>query len=118
MNLGFRISLSDEELLKQCEVSTFRSGGKGGQHVNKTESAVRMKHLSTGIITVCQDERSQYLNKKRCLENLRLKLIQRNKKKEPRIPTQMPSSAKRKRRNEKSVRSGKKQFRKKPSIEE
>jgi len=105
---------SDEDLLGQCSVTTFRSGGKGGQHVNKTESAVRMVHLPTGITTVCRDERSQYLNKKRCLELLRGKLAKRNERRTPRLPVKIPRSVIMKRREAKRVKSMKKSLRKKP----
>src|SRR5882724_5574924 len=65
---------SDEELLRECEVETFRSSGPGGQHVNKTESAVRLRHKPSGVVVTSQQERSQYRNKQLCLEKLRKKV--------------------------------------------
>src|SRR4051794_30851283 len=69
---------SDEDLLRECEVQTFRSSGPGGQHVNKTETAVRLKHLPSGIVVTSQQERSQHRNKTLCLERLRKKVEQLN----------------------------------------
>ncbi len=64
----------DAALLAECEVETFRAGGPGGQHQNVTDSAVRLRHLPTGLTVTCRAQRSQYLNKQDALRRLRLKL--------------------------------------------
>eukprot|EP00252_Welwitschia_mirabilis_P026574 TRINITY_DN8768_c0_g1_i1.p1 TRINITY_DN8768_c0_g1~~TRINITY_DN8768_c0_g1_i1.p1 ORF type:complete len:224 (-),score=29.78 TRINITY_DN8768_c0_g1_i1:367-1038(-) len=68
------LKLTDEQLMQQCQMDTFKSTGPGGQHRNKTESAVRLKHIPTGIIANGTEDRSQHKNRAKALIRLR-KLI-------------------------------------------
>jgi protein subunit release factor B len=112
------LPVSDDELMGECDVTTFRSSGPGGQHVNKTDSAVRMVHRPSGIVVISRQERSQYLNKKVCLARLRDKVETRNRKDPPRIETKIPRAAKRERLDRKKIDSSRKQMRRKVSGDE
>ena len=109
---------SDEELLRECEVTTFRSSGPGGQHVNKTESAVRLRHTPSGVVVTSQQERSQHRNKQLCLDKLRKKIERLNYRPAKRVPTRVPAGAKDRTLEEKARRSNIKRLRAKPSTED
>jgi protein subunit release factor B len=104
---------NDDELLKLCEVATFKSTGAGGQHVNKTESAVRLTYLPLGLSVVSREERSQYLNKLACIKKLRNKIKALNYRPKKRVPTKISKAQKEKNLKKKKQHSEKKALRKK-----
>lgn len=65
------ILAADDELVRQCEVDRYRASGPGGQHRNKTESAVRVRHTATGVAAHADDSRSQHENKAKAVKRLR-----------------------------------------------
>lgn len=75
-DVDFKLDMND------LKIDTYRSSGAGGQHVNKTESAIRITHLPTGTVVECQDERSQYKNKDRAMKILRSKLYEAEQQKQ------------------------------------
>lgn len=114
----FILPESDEDLLRECEVDTFRSSGPGGQHVNKTESAVRLRHVPSGVVVTSRQERSQHQNKALCLQKLRAKIERMNYRPEKRVPTRVSRAAKNRTLEAKARRARLKRSRSKPSADE
>ncbi len=109
---------SDSELLGQCRVDVFRSGGKGGQHQNVTESGVRLTHLSTGTVVTSRRFRSQLANKRAALVTLRKRLTALNEREKRRIPTRPSRRVRERRLSLKQRHSSKKTLRRKPKLDD
>src|SRR5437773_639270 len=75
MNRQIWTNLTESQLLAQCEVDTYRASGPGGQKRNKTSSAVRLRHLASGLIVIAEESRSQHENKAKALKRLRQALF-------------------------------------------
>ena len=110
--------LADQALVAQCRVDTFRAGGQGGQHQNKTESGVRLTHLPTGLVVTARESRSQFKNRKVALARLRTALEKSARRETPRVVTRVPPREKRRRLEKKRQRSQKKLRRRKPDAED
>lgn len=78
--------------MKDVQVDTYRASGAGGQHINKTDSAVRMTHKPTGIVVQCQNERSQIKNREQCLKLLRAKLFELELEKQAELKAEIGGS--------------------------
>ena len=109
---------SDDDLLGECEIDTFRASGPGGQHVNKTESAVRLTHRPSGVVVTCREDRSQYRNKTTCLRKLRERVERLNHRPAKRIPTRTTPGAKERTLESKARRARLKRSRSKPATDE
>jgi protein subunit release factor B len=102
-----------ETLKSQVMIETYRSRGPGGQRKNKTETAVRLTHLPSGIRVIATEYRSQSQNRNLAFQRLRECLLKLNRPRKKRIPTPVPLQAVEKRREEKKVRSAQKRLRQK-----
>lgn len=106
-----------ETLEKECELEFFRSSGPGGQNVNRRETAVRLRHIPSGIVIEVQEERSQWQNREIAFARLRERLEKLNEPEKKRIPTKVPKGEKKRRLQEKRQRSEVKELRKNPIID-
>jgi ribosome-associated protein len=106
------------KLLADCDVETYRASGPGGQHRNKTESAVRMTHRPSGIVRIATEHRSQLRTRELALERIWRALEARKRKPKPRVATAPGKAAKKRRLAEKKKESEKKQARRPPTDEE
>jgi protein subunit release factor A len=106
-----------EILKKEVVIETYRSRGPGGQRKNKTETAVRLKHLPSGITVVATEHRSQVQNRNLAFQRLRERLLKLNQPRKRRIPTSVPLRAMERKKEEKKVHSVKKRLRQKISKE-
>ena len=101
-------------LKDEVELTAYRASGPGGQHKNKTESAIRLTHLPTGITVIAREHRSQIKNRALAWERLIQKLEARRRKRKPRIPTRTPRAVKEQRLKAKAAMAVKKSKRSKP----
>jgi protein subunit release factor A len=102
---------------EDIEISFFRSGGPGGQHKNVTESAVRIRHIPTGIVVISTAHRSQHRNREAALEELGRRLKARMRKPKPRRPTKPTKASKKRRIEVKKKRGETKRLRQRPGEE-
>ena len=112
-----RFDTDPQVLKKQVVVETYRSGGPGGQRKNKVETAVRLKHLPSGLTVIATEHRSQAENRKLAFERLHERLMKLNRPKKRRIPTSVSLKAIEKRIEEKKILSKKKRMRQKSQKE-
>ncbi len=112
-----RFDTDPQVLKKQVVVETYRSRGPGGQRKNKVETAVRLKHLPSGITVTATEHRFQSKNLRLAFERLQKQLMRLNRPKKKRRPTSVPLKAKERRIEERKIHSKKKRFRQSPSFD-
>jgi len=103
-----------EQLEKEVEFTAYQASGPGGQHRNRTFSAIRAKHLPTGVVVTATDSRSQLRNRKIALERLRQRLIEHFHEDPPRVPSKKPRSVREREKVKQQRDSEKKKLRQKP----
>lgn len=103
--------MGDAQIARDCEVRAFHASGPGGQGVNTADSAVRMRHVPTGIVVVSREERSQLRNRERCIEKIREICRRRGRPPRPRKKTAVSAAQKRRRLEAKRARGKVKELR-------
>lgn len=103
-----------EQLEREVEFTAYQASGPGGQHRNRTFSAIRAKHLPTGIVVTASDSRSQLRNRKIALERLRERLVEHFHEDPPRVPTKKTKGVRQREKRERQRESDKKKLRRKP----
>lgn len=101
------VELRDSDI----RIEFYRASGPGGQHRNVTDSAVRIRHLPTGIVAQASESRSQFQNREVAMERLRIMLEKRERKVKKRIATRVPKKAREERLSEKKIVSQRKRLR-------
>lgn len=109
---------TDDEIARACEVQAFHAHGPGGQGVNTADSAVRMRHVPTGVVVVSRESRSQFRNRALCVAKLRAIFERRARPARVRMKTKVPAAAKRRRLADKRHHAQKKAARRRVTGEE
>lgn len=104
--------------MRQCEAEAFHASGPGGQGVNTTDSAVRMRHVPTGIVVMSREQRSQLQNRMTCLRKIRQQLEVRSRRPKVRKATKPSKAARERRLDAKRRRSDVKASRRRPGFED
>ena len=92
---------SADQIARDCTVQVFRATGPGGQGVNTTDSAVRMKHVPTGIVVTARESRSQFQNRSLCIRKLKAIFERRSRPPRVRVKTKVPKRSRQRRLNDK-----------------
>ncbi len=98
-------------------IETYRSRGPGGQRKNRKETAIRLRHIPSGLTVVATEHRTQAQNRKLAFQRLKERLLKLTKQRRPRIPTSIPERAIEKKKEEKTIRSLKKRLREKVKLD-